>query len=132
MYIYMEYIDTTILKFVFRDLSRFPMIPRDLMLRLFYIIVILLLFAYYETRNLTSGFRQKKRVTVEKASETTEVGTDRTRSEITEKQRGAAQRDMMRNGGNIKQRRERVENNTKLRKNERNGIETEITPGHSF
>ena len=41
-------------KLILKFISRVsPAIPRDLMLRLFYINVILRLFAYYETRNLT-------------------------------------------------------------------------------
>jgi len=82
----------------FANLSRFPAILRDLMLRFFYIIVIFSSFTYYETRSLMLGFYLKIRVMVEKASKIIAIST-LTENEI--QRNSAAQRDTMCNG-NIK------------------------------
>jgi len=89
-------------------------IPRDLMLRLFYIIVNLLLFAYYETCIIWHQNFARKRESWKS------FGNHRGRHRPDTEWNNVAQRDMIRNG-NIKQRRTRecAENNTKLRKNER-------------
>jgi len=78
----------------FANLSRFPAILRDLMLRFFYIIVIFFFF-YYETCSLMLGFYLKIRVMVEKASKIIAISTP-TRNETTKKQRGAARYDVQR------------------------------------